>query len=169
MLILRHLTLSEIRLSWFVSLYWVQLHSSSSLLSLTSLHNKQSDKHTTNRVTNECALSMPKKYSKREEGLSRWQSGQESTCQCRGYKRHEFNPTAQEDSREEEVVIHSSSLAWEIQWTVEPGRLYSSWGRKEWDMTEQQNAHAKGKKSYFIAMLILLLTYFFWGFIFLIF
>ena len=78
------------------------------------------------QLTNECALSMPKKYSKREEGLSRWQSGQESTCQCRGYKRHEFNPTAQEDSREEEVVIHSSSLAWEIQWTVEPGRLYSS-------------------------------------------
>ena len=77
-------------------------------------------------MTNEYAVSMPKKYRKGEEGLSRWQSGQESTGQCRRYKRHEFNPAAREDPLEEEVVIHSSSLAWEISWTEELGRLYGS-------------------------------------------
>ena len=31
----------------------------------------------------------------------------------------------------------SSSLAWRILWTEEPGGLYSSWGHKESDRTEQ--------------------------------
>ena len=31
---------------------------------------------------------------------------------------------------------HSSILAWKVPWTEEPG-CYSSWGRKESDMTEQ--------------------------------
>ena len=31
----------------------------------------------------------------------------------------------QEDSLEEEMVTHSSILAWEIPWTEESGRLYS--------------------------------------------
>ena len=31
----------------------------------------------------------------------------------------------------------SSILAWEILWTEESGRLYSPWGHKESDMTEQ--------------------------------
>ena len=29
----------------------------------------------------------------------------------------------QEDSLEKEVAIHSSTLAWKIPWTEEPGRL----------------------------------------------
>ena len=29
-----------------------------------------------------------------------------------------------------------SILAWKIPWAVEPGRLYSPWGRKELDTTE---------------------------------
>ena len=40
-----------------------------------------------------------------------------------------------EDPLEEEVATHSSTLAWEIPWTEEPGR-YSPWGRKELEMTE---------------------------------
>ena len=32
---------------------------------------------------------------------------------------------AQEDPREEEMATLSSILAWEIQWTEEPGRLQS--------------------------------------------
>ena len=36
----------------------------------------------------------------------------------------------------EGMAIHSSTLAWKIPWTEEPGRLYSPWGRKESDMTE---------------------------------
>ena len=31
----------------------------------------------------------------------------------------------QEDSLEKEMATHSSILAWEIQWTEEPGRLQS--------------------------------------------
>ena len=41
----------------------------------------------------------------------------------------------QEDSLEEEMATHSSILAWEIQWTEEPGGLQSM--RSQRDMTEQ--------------------------------
>ena len=37
------------------------------------------------------------------------------------------------------MAIHSSTIAWKIPWTKEPGRLYSPWGRKESDMTELLN------------------------------
>ena len=33
--------------------------------------------------------------------------------------------------------IFCSILAWKIPWTEKPGRLYSLWGHKELDMTEQ--------------------------------
>ena len=35
---------------------------------------------------------------------------------------------------EKEMAAHSSILAWRIPWTEEP--RHSSWGHKEWDMTE---------------------------------
>ena len=38
---------------------------------------------------------------------------------------------------EKKVATHSSTLAWKIPWTEEPGGQYSSWGRKESDMTER--------------------------------
>ena len=41
------------------------------------------------------------------------------------------------DFLEEKIVTHSSILAWEIPWTVEPDRLYSPWSHTESDMTEQ--------------------------------
>ena len=41
-----------------------------------------------------------------------------------------------EDPLEKEMAIHSSTIAWKISWTEEPGR-YSLWGRKELDTTEQ--------------------------------
>ena len=34
------------------------------------------------------------------------------------------------------MATHSTILAWKIPWTEEPGRLYSSWGRKASDTTE---------------------------------
>ena len=40
-----------------------------------------------------------------------------------------------EDPLEEEMVTHSSVLAWEIPWTEEPGGL-PSMGSQELDMTE---------------------------------
>ena len=42
-----------------------------------------------------------------------------------------------EDPLEEGMVTHSGILAWRILWTEEPGGLYSSWGHKESDTTEQ--------------------------------
>ena len=41
-----------------------------------------------------------------------------------------------EDPLEKEMATHSSTLAWKIPRTEEPGRLYSPWGHKESDMTE---------------------------------
>ena len=41
----------------------------------------------------------------------------------------------QEDPLEKEMATHSSTLAWKIPWTEEPGR-YSPWGCKESDTTE---------------------------------
>ena len=35
------------------------------------------------------------------------------------------------------MATHSSTLAWKIPWTEEPGRLQSMGGHKESDMTEQ--------------------------------
>ena len=35
------------------------------------------------------------------------------------------------------MATHFGILAWRIPWTEEPGRLYSPWGCKESDMTEQ--------------------------------
>ena len=35
------------------------------------------------------------------------------------------------------MATRSSILAWKIPWTEEHGRLYSPWGHKESDMTEQ--------------------------------
>ena len=42
-----------------------------------------------------------------------------------------------EDPLEKEMAIHSSTIAWKIPWTEEPGRLHSPWGRKESDTTER--------------------------------
>ena len=42
-----------------------------------------------------------------------------------------------EDPLKEGMATHSSMLAWRIPWIEERGGLYSSWGRKESDTTEQ--------------------------------
>ena len=40
-----------------------------------------------------------------------------------------------EDPLEKGTATHSSTLAWRIPWTEEPGGLYSPWGRKDLDPT----------------------------------
>ena len=42
-----------------------------------------------------------------------------------------------EDPLEEEMITHTSILAWRIPWTEEPVG-YSPWGHKELDMTEHR-------------------------------
>ena len=44
----------------------------------------------------------------------------------------------QEDSLEKKMAIHSSILAWETPWTVEPGGLQSTGITKELDITTKQ-------------------------------
>ena len=42
------------------------------------------------------------------------------------------------------MAIHSSTTAWKIPWTEEPGRL-QSWGSKESDTTERLHFTSRGK------------------------
>ena len=49
-----------------------------------------------------------------------------------------------EDPLVKEMAIHSSNLAWEIPWMVEPGRCGPR-GRKESDTTEQPHFHIFSK------------------------
>ena len=60
-------------------------------------------------------------------------SGKESACSAE----HQGLIPGLGRSLEKEMATHSSTLAWKIPWTEEPGRLYSPWGHKELDTTEQ--------------------------------
>ena len=51
--------------------------------------------------------------------------GKETACQYGRLKRQQVQSLDQEDTLEEEVVTHSSILAWKIPWTEEPDRLQS--------------------------------------------
>ena len=67
--------------------------------------------------------------------ISQVAGGKDSTCQCRRLRK------CGKDPLEEEVATHSSTLAWEIPWTEEPGGLQTvHGGGKESDTAE--NAHA---------------------------
>ena len=46
-----------------------------------------------------------------------------------------------EDPLEAGMTTHSSTFAWGIPWTEEPGS-YSPWGHRESDATERLSAHA---------------------------
>ena len=50
------------------------------------------------------------------EGLPRWHSGKESTCQCRRCKRRGFSPWIGKTTLEKEMATHSSILAWKVAW-----------------------------------------------------
>ena len=39
------------------------------------------------------------------------------------------------------MATHSSTFAWRIPWTEEPGGLQSTWGREESDTTERLHFH----------------------------
>ena len=51
----------------------------------------------------------------------------------------------QEGPLEEEMVTHSSSVAWIIPWTEERGGLRGSWGCKESDTTEHARTRVPKK------------------------
>ena len=39
-------------------------------------------------------------------------------------------PLVRKDPLEKQMATHCSTLAWEIQWTEEPGRLQSVWSQR---------------------------------------
>ena len=49
-----------------------------------------------------------------------------------------------EDPLEEEMAPHSSSLAWKIPWTEEPGRLQSMGSHSHTRLSDFTNSHQKG-------------------------
>ena len=52
-------------------------------------------------------------------------SGEESACQRQQTQETQVGSLDREDPLEKEMAIHSSSIAWKIPWTEEPGRLQS--------------------------------------------
>ena len=76
-------------------------------------------------------------------GLPRCHSDKKSTCQ---YSRLETLETrvqslGQEDPLEEEMVIHSSILAWRIPWTEEPGGLQSMGSQSQTQLRSWTHTH----------------------------
>ena len=67
-------------------------------------------------------------------GLPRWLSVKESACN-EGIKERQVQSLGQEDPLEEGMVTHSSTLAWGIPWTEDPGGLQSMGSQR--DTTEQ--------------------------------
>ena len=64
------------------------------------------------------------KYINVLNGLPRWYSGEESTCQCRRETQEtQVRSLGQEDPLQEEMATHSSILAWKIPGTEDPGGL----------------------------------------------
>ena len=57
--------------------------------------------------------------------LPQWLSGEESTCNA-GAPGDEGSSLGWEDPLEEGVATHSSTVAWRIPWTEEPGGLQST-------------------------------------------
>ena len=55
----------------------------------------------------------------------------------------QVQPLGQEDPLEEEMATHSSILAWEVQWTEEPGGLQSMGSQRVGQnlATEQQQCY----------------------------
>ena len=63
-------------------------------------------------------------FATEPEGVPSSASGKEPACQ---YRRHEteVQSLGQEDPLEKGMATHSSTLAWRIPWTEEPGGLQS--------------------------------------------
>ena len=69
----------------------------------------------------------------------RWHTGKESVCQFRSHRRL-IRTLGWEDPLEEEMTVHSSSLAWRIPWQRSLVG-YSPWGCKESDTIEHTHTH----------------------------
>jgi hypothetical protein len=66
------------------------------------------------------------------KGLPAGTRGKESACQsaCQETQETQTRSLGEKDPLEEEIVTHSSILAWRISWCEEPDRLQSTWLQK---------------------------------------
>ena len=63
--------------------------------------------------------------ARKDPGLHRWLSAEESACQSRRHRRHGSNPWVRKIPLEKAMATHSSILLWRIPWREEPGGLQS--------------------------------------------
>ena len=78
------------------------------------------------RILQWVSLLLRNKHFIMEEiynGIPRWLSGKESTCQCRTHRRFRFDSLGQEDPLEEEMATSFSILVGKIPWIEKPGGL----------------------------------------------
>ena len=70
---------------------------------------------------------VPLEYSpgSRHTGVFPGVSRQQPACQCRRNRRRGFRPWVGKIPLKKEMATHSSTLAWRIPWTEEPGGLQS--------------------------------------------
>ena len=79
-------------------------------------------------------------------GLPTWLSGKESSCQMHETQETQVWSLGREEPLEEEMTTLSSTLAWKIPWTKEPGGLQSMGSQRvghDWE-TEQSGSR-RGK------------------------
>ena len=70
--------------------------------------------------------------------LLRWLSGKESACQCRGRKRHGFDPWVGKIPLEQEMATRSSILDWEIPWAEESSELQAVGSQRRHEQGHEQ-------------------------------
>ena len=58
----------------------------------------------------------------------------------------QVHPLGLEDTREKEMATHSSTLAWRIPWTEEPGRLQSMGSQRVGHDLAIEHAHTRTQK-----------------------
>ena len=85
-------------------------------------------------------------------GFPRWLSDKESACQFRSHRRCRLDPCVRKNPRRRKMATHSSILAWKIPWTGESGGLYSPWGHKDSDTTEQLSTNTHVQHSQMLAI-----------------
>ena len=73
---------------------------------------------------------FPWDLSLSKHGFPGGASGKEPTCQFRRYKTQGVRSLRWEDPPEVGMATHSSSLAWRIPWTEEPGGPQSMWTQR---------------------------------------
>ena len=143
----------------------IQLHETKCYLSnITSSRNKHTGKLKATLLLQTLSLASLQGLLLCINGLPRWQcSGEESACQCKRQKKHEFDPWVRK-------------IPWHRKWQHTPVLLprqfhgqrslagYNLWSHKEPDMTEYACTLYKPVCSEFVVMGVSILSHPSWPF-----